>query len=332
MPRLYRKVIRISAEDSPNVRLALAQQKAGIKPTNEIVCEGVLSWAEYVKRREVWDKVRQCIGLDGNFWLGRENLLYPPSWLNRAQRLALFLKGRLRIARGMGIDPGEGVSNTSISIVDELGLIEQISEPTPDTEKIIGLCLDVINRYRIDPSKVLFDAGGGGKQHADRLRALGYNVRMIRFNAKPTVELRRGKTRFIDKLDSRESAYAYLNMRAQMYDQLRILLDPGSDERDYDSEAAWSEIAKDTKRLTSDIVGFAIPHEYERLREQLAPIPLLRDSEDRMYMLPKNKKNPNDTQRTLVELIGYSPDDADSLILAIHAMQMGNQVSEAGVI
>ena len=91
--RYYRKIIKIRAEDSPNVRLALEQQRLGIIPTNEILVPGVLTWTECCKRRATWDAIRQCIGLDAEFYEGAELLLFPPEWLNRAEQLAARIKG-----------------------------------------------------------------------------------------------------------------------------------------------------------------------------------------------------------------------------------------------
>lgn len=333
MPRYFRRVIRISAEDSPNVALALAQVAAGETPTNEVVTPGVLTWDEYKKRRKTWDKIRQCIGLDGRFWEGGELLMFPPQWLNRAERLYVFLKGRHRIPRGMGIDPGEGSSNTAFAIVDELGLIDLVSIQTPDTDEIITLTLDLIHKYKLDPQRVLLDRGGGGKQHADRLRKMGYQVKTIGFGEPPSVQLKRGKTFFNEKVDVQERRYAYFNRRAEMYGELRILLDPSGDDRDYDSEAAWQETAEHRGRIVGDIRGFALNPEFSKLREQLAPIPLMY-KEGRLKMLPKHRDpgKEHSHERTLVDIIGYSPDEADALVLAIHAMQMANTQSVAGVI
>lgn len=336
--RYYRKIIKISAEDTPNVRYALAQQKAGFEPSDTVKDEsgndmypGILTWNQYKYRRATWDKIRQSIGLDGRFWEGGETLMFPPQWLNRSERLWIYMRARHRIARGVGIDSGEGTANTAVAIVDEYGLIELTSVKTPNTDDIITITLDTIHRYSINPERVLFDRGGGGKQHADRLRAMGYNVRTIGFGDKPSIEPKRGKTFFNEKVDTNERRYAYLNRRSEMYGSLRILLDPMSDDRDYDSESAWTEVAEERGRVVGEIRGFTINPEYNRLREQLAPIPLLFDSEGRMRMLPKNKSRENSTERTLIDIIGYSPDEADALVLAIHAMQMSNIRNEARI-
>jgi hypothetical protein len=49
--RYYRKIIRIRAEDSPNVRRAMEYVKVGRKPLGEIVVPGVLTYDDYKKRR-----------------------------------------------------------------------------------------------------------------------------------------------------------------------------------------------------------------------------------------------------------------------------------------
>lgn len=332
--KYFRKIIHICAEDSPNVRYALAQKALGLEPDNTIVCQGVLTWEEYVYRRKTWDKIRQCIGLDGRFYEDSQTLMFPPTWLNRAERLHLFLRNRQRIARGMGIDPAEGGDRTAISVVDEYGLIELWSERTPNTQVIITKVLEFIRKYSIDPKRVIFDRGGGGKQLADQIRAKGYAVKTVSFGDSPSIDPRHGKSKVSDKLDIKERRYTYVNRRAELYGELRILLDPMADDRDYDNEEAWKEIAEERKRNSNEIKGFAFNPAYTRLREQLSPIPLLYDNEQRLKMLPKNKKDNNDIskQLTLTQLIGYSPDEADSLVLAIHAMQQANKITTIGAI
>src|SRR5215204_6203156 len=105
---LYRKVIQIKAEHSPNVRLALAQRADGLTPNGQNIVPGALSWRDYLKRRATWDEIRQCIGLDAEFYEGKEVLLFPPLWLNRAEEAARKLRGQTRSPSAMGVDPAEG--------------------------------------------------------------------------------------------------------------------------------------------------------------------------------------------------------------------------------
>lgn len=297
-PVYYRKVIRITAEDSPNVRAARAQQRAGIEPTGAMLVPGVLPWWDYVKRRETWDKIRQCIGLDAEFWEGKETLLYPPEWLNRAERIAGQLRGLKRKAVAIGIDPAEGGDSTSMAAVDRHGLIEILTWKTPDTSDIPNAAINFMEKHGVEPRMVAFDRGGGGTQHADQMRRRGYDVRTISFGGVvSSEETRRGRVSGKLKQHEKEERYSYKNRRAEMFGDLRLLLDPGYNE-----------------------TGFGLPGQYHNLRRELAPIPLLYDSEGRLELPPKTRKESSTGRKSLVDLIGHSPDEADALALAVHAM------------
>ena len=308
MPRYYRKVIKIRAVDSPNVRLALAQQAAGRKPTGEVIVPGVLSWDEYTKRRQTWDEVRVCVGLDAEFYEGAQVLLYPPAWLNRAEQIADSLKGIPRQAKAMGIDPAEGGDRTVWAIVDELGLIHLLSLQTQDTAAITGRTIALMQEYNIPAGNVVFDRGGGGKQHADRLHTQGHKVRTVGFGEAVTPDPRYGKVHTSERLHNKEERYAYLNRRAEMYGELRTLLDP------------------------SNQGGFGLPAEYTELRRQLAPIPLWYDNEGRMYLPPKQKRtgDKDSSKVTIDKLVGHSPDEADALVLAVYGMRHKPVVVKVG--
>ena len=49
-------------------------------------------------------------------------------------------------------------------------------------------------------------------------------------------------------------------------------------------------------------------------------------------MLPKHRRDPNDKTQTLTDLIGHSPDELDSLMLATHAMLHKGTKSSAGAV
>src|SRR5438105_3417641 len=108
--RYYRKVIRIRGDDSPNVRRAKYLLSQGIEPTpdNSNILQGVLTYDEYKKRLATWDEVRICIGIHAEFWAGKDSLMFPPDWLNRAEQIAELLRGKSRKAKSIGIDPAEG--------------------------------------------------------------------------------------------------------------------------------------------------------------------------------------------------------------------------------
>lgn len=295
----YRMVIRIRAEDSPNVQRGLECVKRGIEPDNKVIVSGVLTYSEYVKRRKTWDAVRQCVGLDGLFYEEAGTLMFPPAWLDRSHEAAKALQGVKRRAKAIGIDAAEGSDKTAISVIDEYGLIELKAKQTPNTAEITGEVLGLMNFYKVPPDKVCFDRGGGGKQHADRLRQQGYDVRTVSFGeAVHTEERRRGFVVDDTWRDEKEERYVYKNRRAQMYGRLMELLNPDLNEQ-----------------------VFALPEEYVELRQQLAPIPLKYDGEGRLYLLPKNRRSDNSNEKTLTDLIGHSPDEADSLVCAIYAME-----------
>lgn len=313
MPRYFRKVIQIKAEDSPNVRLALAQIEAGLEPTGEVLVPGVLTWDDYKKRRKTWDVKRQAVGLDAEFYEGAEVLLYPPDWLERSARMHRAIKGR-RVATGIGVDPAEGGDKTAMAAVDDLGLIELVSEKTPNTDAIIGKLKAFVRRHNCPWDRVVFDRGGGGKQHADRLRNEGLEVRTVSFGESLAPAPHRGVVPLEDRMNQREARTTYLNRRAALFGRLRERMDPEGD------------------TLESTRVTFALPPasagpQYAELRRQLVLFPLMYDSEGRMRLPPKNKPNPNSKERTLTEIMGCSPDESDALVVAVYASE-----DEAGVI
>lgn len=297
------RVIKIRAEDSPNVQ----QRRDNAIP-------GVLTWTEYQDRRASWDKIRQCVGLDAEFYEGAEILMFPPEWLNRAHRLADELGGKVRKARAIGIDPAEGGDKTAMAAVDEFGLIELVSERTPDTSVIPPAVIAFARKHGLEgsPEQWVFDRGGGGKEHADRLRAMGYECRTVAFGETLTPDPKRGLRMFSERLETREERYAYVNRRVEMYHQLHLLMDP-------------ADVGLTKGR------GFAIPAEYQELRRQLAPLPMMYDAEGRLKLPPKNKKSADSKEITLTEMLGCSPDEADAVVIAVYGLlnQKGGFVAGA---
>jgi len=301
---LFRKVMRIRAVDSPNVRLALLQESRGLPITNEILVDGVISYSTYLQKRATLDAVRQCVGLDAMFYEGAEVLLFPPLWLDHAEEVAFKLKESKvkRQAETMGIDPAEGGDSTVWTVCDRLGIMHQEGQKTVDTSVIVPKTIALMNQYGIRPNNVLFDRGGGGKQHVDALRAKGYNVRAIAFGEPATAPEGRPLSAIKSNAkirDEQEAKTIYKNRRAEMYAELRFLmLDPAVNER-----------------------GFGIPAEYVELRRQLAPIPLWYDGDGKLFLPPKHRKPGTDSEEvTMVDLIGCSPDEADSTVLAVHGL------------
>jgi hypothetical protein len=326
--RTYTHVIRITGDDSPNVQYAKAQIEAGLEPTGENIVPGVLSWHEYVKRREVWDAIRQSIGLDARFWEGAEQLLFPPDWLDRAHDYWKQIRWLTRRAEAMGIDSAEGGDETSWAVVDERGLIRQEAERTKDTNRIVKVTKGFMREYQLKSKQVMFDRGGGGKIHADRMRAAGYRfVRTVGFGEPVSADPKHGMTPLAKRLGLREDKYVFKNRRAQMYGLLSMLLDPSRASRESgeewkeagDGEDDW-DVLDAPDRPLDRMVGFALPPEYAELRRQLAPIPKLYKGDGRLWLPKKHKDDKDDKEPTLTELIGCSPDRADALVVAVFAM------------
>jgi hypothetical protein len=289
METYYRKVIKITAQDSPNVQLALRQIEAGLEPTNEIVVPGVLTWQEYKDRRATWDDMRQQIGLDAEFPDDSTLLLFPKAALEASNKKWLELKASTRtkrIAKAMGIDSGRGQARSPICVIDELGILELVSEKTPDTNQIVKLALAIGKKWNVPPERWVFDDGGGGFEHACRLRAMGLPVQTVPFGGRISLEPRRGLTMVEERKRVKEQAYVYKNRRVEMHDSLSIAIKN----------------------------GFAIPPasegpQYARLLKQLAPIPLDYDDNGRQVLPPKE-------ELIALHYNGESPDEADATILA----------------
>lgn len=303
----HRKIIRITAADSPNVQFAEWEKSQGRVPSNAKLLPGVLTYDEYMLRRRTWDPVKQCAGLDADFWEGAEVLMFPPVWLNSAEERADAIGRKLRSGRGIGVDSARGGDKSAWCVVDEEGVIELIARKTWDTDVIAGDTLALARKYNVPWDRICFDAGGGGHEHAMRLRKMGYPVRTVAFGESVTLDLRAGRQPLTSRRGVKEERQVYLNRRAQLYGELRQRLDP------------------------TNGGGYAIPRQYTALRHQLAPIPLTYDQEGRLKLIPKHPDPKDPTKPCLTKLIGHSPDEADSLVLAYHAMVHKSARPTAGV-
>lgn len=305
--RYYRKIIRIKAEDSPNIRLALAQIAAGKQPTNEMIVPGVIDYELYQKRRALWDPIRQCIGLDANFYEDGSIKMFPALWLNYAHNHAQEMRPWTR--RTMGVDTAEGGDKTAWTIVDQHRVLHQEAYHTPDTSIIPGRTIALMKEWGVEPEDTLFDRGGGGKEHADYLRKRGFKVRTVGFGEPATdpKEDKRMRTT-VEKGESKEQRYVYKDRRAEMYGKARLLINPELDGT------------------------FGIDDRFGEMKRQLSLIPLLYDKEGRMYLPPKNKKSKNSTEETLRDILGCSPDESDSFVLAVFGQTSKVRRAIAGAI
>ena len=312
----HRKIIHIRAQDSPNVRLGLAEIAAGKPPSGKFKVPGVKGIHEYLENRELWDSIQQSVSLDAEFYEGAEVLMFPKDWLAASAERAEELKrlGIVRKAKALGCDPGQGGANTAWSVVDEYGLIEQISRKTPDTSVIPQETINIGCRHGIPATNWLFDLGGGGKQWMDYLRSKGYPCRGVAFGETLVMQPKRGLVLLEEKVEHREERYVYVNRRAEMYGNIRQLIDPGN-----------------PMQRPLELGVFALPKMYHELHRQLGPIPMHYDPEGRIKLLPKDKRSPDSDEKTMTELLGCSPDEADSLVLAVWGMLNKPKQQHAGI-
>lgn len=327
MQKFYRKVIRIVAEDSPNVAFALEQRARGIEPDGRILVPGVLTWQDYQKRLAFWDDVKKQVSLWAKFYEGPELKLFPQQWLTRALGMPVP-SGIIRRARGIGIDTALGGDNTAMVAVDEMGVIEIQTGKTRDTSVIPQRAVKFMEKWQCAPENVCFDAGGGGHEACDYIRRIyGIECRAIRFGESLTLEPIRHKRSFGEKVEIKGERYAYFNRRAQLYGEASMLFDP-------------SGVGQ---ALLPGLKAFALPPMYcgreltpgqMSLTFQLSKMPREYDEEGRLKLPPKtrpqNEKDTGQKKRYLTDIIGHSPDEADAFVLAVHGMLHRKKVMVAG--
>jgi hypothetical protein len=317
--RHYRKIIRITGAMSPNVLYAENEIAKGFEVSHFEVVPGVLSYREYRKRLDTWPEERVCVAIHARFWKGKSTLLYPPAWLNRAAKVAAELaRSGKRGTRdvhppvGIGVDPAEGGDDCVWTVADARGLLAQQAEKTPDTGVIVPKTLALMRRWSVPPDRVVFDRGGGGKQHADAMERDGHwGVRTVGFGESPAPDPAPGFVDFGVRTDRKEERYAYTKNRDMLYGEFRNLLDPGLHPQ-----------------------GYGVPDapEFAELLRQLAPLPLTFDAEGRLKLIPKRHPPGADRKKqpSIVQILGCSPDEADSAVLAVHAVLHEGVESTAG--
>ncbi len=310
--RYYRKVIRIKAEDSPNVRLALAERAAGLTPSGKTLVPGVLSWELYCQRRATWPVDRQTVGLDAEFYEGPQVMMFPEEWLRAALLPDRNAVCQREDAECIGVDPAQGGDDTAMAAVNRYGVKEIVSRKTPNTTVIRHELAAFGARHDVPPDRWVVDAGGGGKQLADEIKAsTGAKVRLVAFGEPIAQDIKRGLASVDSRVDVKADKYAYFNRRAELYWELRLMLDPGTET---------------VNGLLKDRGPFAIPSTPEGLEfvRQVSPVPVIW-AEERVKMLPKNKppRDADGKESTVLsweQLIGCSPDEADAVVLGLHGI------------
>lgn len=312
--KYLRRCIQIRAEDSPNVRWAKLQQARGEDVTGERIVAGVLTWQEYCERRLTLPKSRQCVVLDAEWYEGSEEKLVPWEWMQHARAFADTIARAARtLPRYMGIDTAAGGDDSAWVIGDRWGVMHCENLKTPNTNDVYGKTMRLMRDWNVPPERVCFDLGGGGREHAHRLRANGMNVRAVGFGRPPALETKRPGlvVPFAEKRDVKEDADAFPDRRSEMAWDARLIL-----ERD----AAGTYVARDW--YGSGVPGFALPAGVTDVLCQQMKLPPIRwDGKGRFKLIPK--ENPNDledmdTFRRMLQ--GRSPDVFDAFCLMVFGM------------
>lgn len=297
---LLQRVIHIKATDSPNVQAWESCPQGSVAPR---IVPGILSGPEYARRQATLSDHDRTVYLDGEFDDTAGSMMFPSAWCYAAMRRAeeLMRLGPRREAKGLGIDTGQGRDLTVWTVIDELGIIEQTSQRTEEATTIADITVDKVMEYGLEARRVCIDFGGGGNEVASFLRrhpphGLGLDIRRVAFGEGPS---RRDKTKSRrGRDDNRVRRNLYRNRRVEMYDHLRRRLQPGADQ-----PFALLPDGADGARA---------------LFQELTILPLKYDGEGKLYLISKDKDRP--TEPCIRSMLGRSPDRADSLVLAIWAM------------
>lgn len=326
----HRKIIRIDSFDNPNIAYGLEEEKRGLKPSGKIFIPGIKTFDKFKEDQILLDEMMVNVVLWAKYYKGKELKLYPNEWIDRAKELFYVHNRRKRRAKAIGIDPGEGVSKTSLCAVDEYGILEIVSVLTPDTSVIDNMIIDFGRKHNVPSHMWGTDRGGGGKQIADRLRRAGYNIRTIAFGQSIQEDPKRGsgQTPYGKKIENVELKYAFTTFRAMLYGTFAELLDPSG--KPTVEELKQYEILRVTPQM-----GFSIPPTYHTLFQEMRAIPKIRDDNGRLWIPPKGNKDlpdwvPQKSRKTLIQLVGHSPDELDSVVVAVYVMNNSNVKRKAG--
>ncbi|QDU44563.1 Terminase-like family protein [Symmachiella dynata] len=288
---LMRRVIHIDGRDVPNVKMGLAMKKLGLTAKPPVYIPGLLTYAEYLRRKAMWDEVKRTTRLDGKFYEGGYQFLYPATVLDIAMDRTrwLDLQQRDRQAEAMGVDVAwGGRDKTCWTIIDRFGIIEQIVRDMRNSMEVAGMTQHLMHKHNLAASRVLFDAGGGGQQITDRIREQGVYVSSVNFS------------------EGAKEKKAFLNRRAEMYGKLSELFDADREEG-----------------------IFALPPDAQELRAELNILPLRHDSEGRLALPPKQHRHAgSSTEKSIRQLLGRSPDRADSLALAAWVLHYSREYDD----
>lgn len=302
---LLRKVIHVSAEDTPNVQAGMYWEqlpKDSRTARPPVIIDGLISYEDYLRRKHEMPEPERIMRLEGQFYTGDQALLFTHAALDASQKRWKTLPPvAQRDAVAMGIDTGQGRDLTVWTIVDDDGVIAFYSDKKSRARTVVNKTVQLVEQYNIDPKNVAIDFGGGGNEIA---QFLPWRVRCVMFGESASQHRRvKGRQK---KEQQRVTRISYKNRRAEMYGILSSAMNPELREK-----------------------VFAIPPHHVELRKELSVIPLMWDNEGKLQLPPKDQTSANaKDQLSMRSLLGgKSPDHADSLALAYFALKNAKRLT-----
>jgi hypothetical protein len=227
--------------------------------------------------------VKKTTRLFGRFYEGSHARLFPDDWLDRAMdaRRWAQLAEQPREAVALGIDVAAGGRDKT--------------------------CWTIVDRFGVI-EQIVMDL-------SNTMEIVGRTIELMRRHGiaagRVVIDAGGGGKQIGDRL--REQGYAvqivgfgeaardkqaFKNRRAELYGRLRVLIKPDGENE-----------------------PFALPRDAHELRAELAVLPLLYDSEGRLMLPPKDRTSVESAQVSIRQLLGRSPDRADSLVLGVSGLR-----------
>jgi hypothetical protein len=330
---LYRKVIHVSAEDSPNVKLGRARAKHNLAPID--IVPGILGYADYKKFSKIWPASKRRWGLDGLFPDETTNRLFPEDWLELAHALCDLLrrhnaelkaKGRrpkLGYPFGLGIDCGRSAAGdmTSFTVVGRYGWVHSESAHIADTSVVYKKVIALARRFKIRSEFIAFDSAIGGPI-SDLLNARkGWETAAVNFGSREHIDTER-----------------FANMRASLYGEVaaamelkyRTANDGTSSKRLKGQLRKMLDTPPDQWPKSWQCV--AIPREETELCRELKVLPRQHSHKNGALLLPPKERRDGRRMRPgefcLRDLLGRSPDRGDSFVLGYYGLQRGLEIRD----
>jgi hypothetical protein len=319
--RLFRKVIRVSGEDSPNVRDGMKSVAEGKPLPEKPQIPGILTYEQFLERKATlapWQVRPRLYGLFNDESTAK---LFPAAWLDFGHDIYRRLKAgepaRAQSVRrwlrwwgwpfGLGVDCAMGGGDLSAwCVYGRFGAVHIETVDTPNTRTIKAKTLELMKRWKIRPEWVCFDKAIG-RVIADELREEGREVSDVGFGD--------------GALDER-----YPNMRVELYGELAEAMGRAFDQsgnlRPGAKQFLDPEFSPERWRTLKKVRVVALPADVD-LRQELFVLPRAQDGKDRLTLPPKDGTKSRLGVKQM--LGGRSPDRADALVLARYAWERGEE-------